>query len=154
MFEAHTTIVGLSDGDQNYPFIFANTPLATGAPAPSNGHAGHVQVDIYSTVLAEPRAEVAIGEKLPPGHKFATKSASKKESTVSTTLGDPHRLYSNLVVAAETADALLQSFHFQVKSPLAMLSEYLIQPCWTYWWDQQKLLHGIPSPLALVKLLK
>ena len=149
-FIGHKVITGMRDGDKMYPFIFANTPLATSTTEYANNNAGHLQIDIYSLIPTEPRRHI------PRKHQFTTDSASKKGTIISTTLGDPYTVADpGESISAVTRGRLLASFKFQVKSTLAMLSEKLMLPCWAHWWGQQRVQHGIlaslsplPSPLS------
>ena len=141
-FTGHKVITGMRDGDKMYPFIFANTPLATSTTEYANNNAGHLQIDIYSVIQTEPRRYI------PQKHQFTTNSASKKGTTISTTLGDPYTVADPGEGISVTRGPLLASFKFQVKSTLAMLSEKLMLPCWAHWWGQQRVQHGIrPSPI-------
>ena len=145
-FKISKTITGLEDRDSLYPFTFANAPLAMSSTVSTSTLAGQIHIEIYSTTAIEPKISSSQGE-IPHKHKFTTKPASKKGYTVGTTLGDPLSigLPPRPWVSTHKRDALLQSFKFQVKSPLAMLAEKLMLPCWTFWWGEQKAKHGNPS---------
>jgi hypothetical protein len=144
--------------------MFVNAPLSTAITTPANTSAGTIVVDIYNTVTLENpyMNKKSTNNKVPDQYKFSPKAVAKKDYSVATALGEAeldssYSSYSSSSSSSSSKEVLItykkgtlqQSFTFVVKSPLAMLSRQLLQPCWTNWWRQEKEINGISlTPLT------